>query len=455
MNRTHLALLVSSSLLPTLAFGWGGEHEWITEAAIGVLSQTDQDHIGIEKAALEHFYCEFPDINWPCYGEWGFGVGDPKLPRFADKRREWEVSFYCGGDPVLRTGKRYPHMPPHCYEAVGMLFPKAVESLQTGRHEDGIRFLGAMLHYVEDSGSFAHIQPVHRVCHVLDAKTIRADNFTPQFLGRDPEAVANRVRELVRWTEQRAATLLENTGITFEEARQLAAKETMPSRVVDAVKKMRSEKPEAFDATMLDCANECVRACADVIHTTLVLGRERLAQSPVAGIATKSLVFNPSFEDDDGDGVPDGWYVGYLDLDDHAGRAERYRAKTHFEPHVRTRDFSVLILWAPAKGLEWRPSFPRAVKVSAGDKYSGSVWAHTRAATGVTCLALEFYDAAYQPISRTSSAALSGDQEWRQLSVEVAAPQNARWLRPILRSEANSGAAWFDDVKVTRLPETK
>ncbi|MCX7826074.1 MAG: hypothetical protein N2689_11020 [Verrucomicrobiae bacterium] len=430
------------------AFAWGGEHERITQAAIETLPQSDRDCIGPEQAALAGLYCTFPDKNWPCYGEWGGGVGDPRLPRFPDTRREWDISFYCGWDPVLRQGKPYPHAPPHSCDAAAALVQKTVESLREGRHEDGIRFLGAALHYVQDSGSFPHVQPVHRVFHVTDLKMIRADYLTPRFLGRNSNAVANRVRDLVRWTEERAAMLWQGTGITFEEARQLAAKNTMPGRVVEAVKKIRAEKAAEFDAVALDCANECLRACADVMHTALTLGRERKPPAPVAPNG-RNAAFNPSFEGDDGDGVPDGWHVGWLDLNDRAGRAEWYRVGTHFEKHVRTGRYSVLIFCAPTKGLEWRPTWRRAIRISEGGRCRVSVWAKTRAAAGTTCLALEFYNAAYQPISRVCSESLSGDQEWRLLCVEAAAPKNARWLRPILRAEANSGAAWFDDVEVS------
>ena len=69
-----------------------------------------------------------------------------------------------------------------------------------------------------------------------------------------------------------------------------------------------------------------------------------------------NLVFNPSFEEDDGDRVPDGWCVGWLDTFDRMGRAEWYPAKTHWENHVKTGQYSALIsVFAPKAGRDGRP----------------------------------------------------------------------------------------------------
>jgi hypothetical protein len=437
------------------AQGWGGEHHSITQGAIEALPAEEQEYLAPEKPALVKTYCGFPDMNWPCYGEWGGGTGDPKAARFPDTRREWEISFYCGWDPVVRKGKGYPHAPPESFEAVSVFFLKAADAFKAGRLEDGARFLGVMFHYIQDSGAFPHTQPIHRNFHVKDQRAIRIEGYAPVVLGATPQdaakALAERVRRLTEWTEKRGGPMIEAAGMPLEEAKRLCAKETMPAAVVKVVEKLRAERPADFEAAALDCANECTRVCADAIHTALAFAQKPRVE-PEPNPLDKNLVFNPSFEESNGDRVPDGWYVGWLDLLDRMGRAEWYRAGTHWEKHVRSGQYSVLTLWSPSKGLEWRQTWRRAIRVRPGEKYRGSVWAQASGATGANYLALEFCDTSCQPMTTVKSESLTSDAAWKQVSIEAKAPDAARWARVILHSEAYQGAVWFDDVEMTRIP---
>ncbi len=449
MTRFAIVFVVLGAA--TSAFGWGGGHRCITQAAMELLPAEDLRFLGAERTALEDIYCKFPDENWPCYGQWGGGVGDPRLPRYPDTRREWEISYYCGWDPVLRTGKSYPHAPPASAEAAAVLFSRAVAELRQGHREDGLRILGAMLHYVQDSGSFPHVQPIHRSFDVKQPAGLCAPGYRPQQLGQTPQAAAaaltRRVLGVVEWTERRLAPLWQETGVDFAEARRLAARQTMPPALVERWTTVRVANPAEHQAAAVACAGECTRACADVIHTALSFALRTAPPTASRG----NLVFNAGLEIDDGSRAPDGWCIGYLDLADPLGRAELYRARTHFERHTHQGEFSVLLLRTPAAGLEWRPTWRRAIRVEPGQTYRGSAWVETRAATGSTCLALQFYDAAYRPLSRVQSTALAGDTAWRQVSVVARVPDGAQWLRPVLYSRANAGAAWFDDVEVERV----
>ncbi|MBI5819556.1 MAG: hypothetical protein HZA88_11270 [Verrucomicrobia bacterium] len=436
------------------AYGWGGEHNRITAAAVEVLPPDDRAAIASEAAALARVYCEFPDLNWPCYGEWGGGNADPRLPRFPDTRREWDISFYCGWDPVLQKGKSYPHRPPESLEAIALRFGNMVESLRAGRLADAARFGGAMFHYIQDSGSFPHIQPIHRAFHTKNLSAIRIDGYKPRQLGQTQSemvaALTARVRELVTMTEGRLGPLLAEVGMPLDEAKRLCAKELVPAAVTRAVAKLRSEKPSDYEAAALDCANECARICADALHSAFALAPRPLPASTPNPPDT-NLVFNPSFETGDGDRAPEGWYVGWLDLNDRVGRAEWYRAGMHWDKPVKTGKRSAMILWAPQKSLEWRQTWRRAVPVKKGETYRGATWIKTRAATGATWFALQFYDTAYQPVSDARSEVVKTDSDWRKLSVEANAPPNACWLRAIFHSEANSGAVWFDNVEIVRI----
>jgi hypothetical protein len=448
--------MVFFSFAAPMAYPWGGEHHRISAAAIDALPQEEQAYLAPERSALAKTYCTFPDTNWPCYGQWGGSTGDPKARRMPDTRRLWGISFYCQWDPVLQKGKGYPHAPPRSWEAAQVFFLKAADSFAEGRLEDGSRFLGVMMHYLQDSGAFPHVQPIHRAFHVQDSRAIRIEGYSPRVLGRAPEeagkALADRVERLTDWTEKRLDPLITSAGMPIEEAKRLASKETMPAAVIDTVGKLRREKPAEYEAAAVDCANECTRVCADAIHSALAFAQKPYIESPPhqAGV---NLVFNPSFEECDGDAAPAGWCVDWLDTLDRMGRADWYRAGTHYgEKHVRTGGHSALLLWPPKSGLEWQQTWPQAVKVRPGEKYRGSVWGQAVATAPASYLALEFSDTCYQPVSRANSASLTSGAGWQQLSVDASVPEKAHWMRIILHAEGNDGATWYDDTEVVRVP---
>ena len=427
----------------------------ISAVAIESLPHEEQEYLRPERSAIVESYCTFPDLNWACYGQWGGGTGDPKAARMPDTRRLWEVSFYCRWDPVPQKGKGYPHAPPQSWEAAGVFFLGAVDALDSGRLEDGCRFLGVMLHYIQDSGSMPHVQPIHRNFHVKATRAIRLEGYAPRLLGRTPaeaaKALSARVKELTGWTEKRLAGLFESVGMPIEQAKRLASEQLMAPAVVDAVTKLRTEKPAEFEAAATDCANECARACADAIHSALAFARKPYVE-PGPNALNVNLVFNPSFENGEGDAAPAGWCAGWLDTLDRAGRAEWYRAGTHWEKHARTGRRSALILWPPKKGLQWQQTWPKAVRVRPGEKYRGSVWGKAVATAGASYLALEFSDTDYRPVLVVKSDALVANGEWQRLSVEMPVPEKARWMRVLLHGEGGEGATWYDDAEVFRMP---
>ncbi len=454
-TRTVLVLWLGLAWsAPPSAYPWGGEHQRISAAAIESLPAEEQEYLRPERAAIAERYCTFPDINWPCYGQWGGGTGDPLAARMPDARRLWGVSFYCQWDPVLQKGKGYPHAPPQSCEAAGVYFGNAVKALENGRLEEGCRVLGVMLHYIQDSGSFPHIQPVHRNFHVKATGHIRLEGYTPRVLGETPkeaaQALSGRVEQLTGWTEQRLAPLFASSGMPLDDAKRQAAQQTMAAAVVEAVAKLRAEKPAEFEAAAVDCAHECTRVCADAIHSALAFAQKPYVE-PEPNAPNINLVFNPSFEDGDGDGVPAGWCVGWLDPSDRTGRAEWYRAGTHWEKHVRTGRQSALVLWPPKLGLDWQQTWPKAVRVRPGEEYRASVWGKAVAMTGGSYLAVAFSDTDYRPIVVTKSAVLTADGAWQQLSVDAEVPDSARWLRIILHGAGSDGAIWYDDAEIVRM----
>lgn len=457
LRLSHLlfcGLWVWPFVVPSLVIGWGGdEHAAITAEAVKLLPSASAAILAPEAAVLARQYCEFPDENWPAYGEWGGGNADPRLPRFPDTRREWDISFYCGWNPVSREGKSYPHRAPESLEAVPLYFMKAVEALKAGRLEDGARFLGVALHYIEDSASFGHLQAIHRNLHWDKSKPFDAGNHTPRALGDTPEnaaeALRTRLRGMVAFTEAAMDPMLAKVGMPLREVKRLSETEVYPKEAVRAVLTAKFQFVAEWEAGTRECALAAARVCADALHSALSFAADPFPET-TPNFAGVNLAFNPSFEQA-GDDIAEGWCIGWHDLSDHTGRAEWYRAGTHWDKPVKSGQRSALVLWPPQKGIEWRQTWRHAIRVNPGEIYRAKAWVKSRANHGGCRLVLEFSDTAYLPLAESpASPAHEGDSDWKQIMLESSAPEKARWLRLILRSNAE-GAVWFDDVSIERI----
>lgn len=90
------------------------------------------------------------------------------------------------------------------------------------------------------------------------------------------------------------------------------------------------------------------------------------------------------------------------------------------------------------------------VPVRAGQAWHGEVWARGAAATGISQLALSWFDAAGGYLGQNSSAQVAaGDSAWTLLKVDATAPANAASLQIHLKSGDNTGTVWFDDVAIS------
>lgn len=453
LHLTRFCLGLSLFLLPLMVRGWGGpEHSQITSEAIRLLPAEHAALLAPEVSALTHIYCEFPDQNWPAYGQWGDGNAEPYLPRFADTRREWDISYYCGWNPITREGTSYPHSAPRAYEAVPAYFLRVAESWQAGRFEEGVRILGAAMHYVEDSAAFGHLQAVHRSLHWDARQPLNAGQYEPRRLGDTPEAAAKeivaRMKEMVDTTEKAMDAVLAKVAMPLAEVKRLSIGDPVPKEAQRAMILARHEFPAEMDAATRACATAAAHVCADMVYTALCFA-PRTFPAPKPNAAGVNLVFNPSFEDA-GDENAEGWCLGWLDLNDKQGRAEWYRAGTHWDKPVKAGARSAMVLWAPERGIEWRQTWRRATRVQPGETYRASAWVKSRTEQGGSSLALEIADNEYHTLARPVSVRVEGRGEWTEMKVEMVVPDRARWLRVVLHSNA-SGAAWFDEARLERV----
>lgn len=404
------------------------DHEAMTLAAVEALSPAELEYLELERELLITTYCEFPDANWTCYGEWGGWSGYPNEPRLPDVRREWNISFYCGYDPATGKGRFYSHSAPDSYEACPLYFMRAVEALRAGRHAEGIRILGVLAHYAEDSVTFPHMQAIHRRMG-FDFDRVNLGGYEPQVLGETlEEAAANLRKRLER-------------AVAFTEERALAIRAALKD----------NDSPR-LEELFVECDNEGARVVADVLRTAIRLAGPKPPVEPnPVGV---NLLENPSFEADDGSGVPVGWVVGWHNLRDKLGRAEWEGRISRNARVTHTGRHAVKLMWTPPEGLEWRQRWPSAFSVRPGERYRCSGWVKTQEATGESYLILYLYRRNLEPVASFRSEPVAGTQDWRRLVFVASIPEGAEKARLACRADGNGGAVWFDDVEVVRVGET-
>lgn len=216
-----------------LVLAWAG-HGVITRRAIALLPEKVRRWLGEEVRMLSEVYCMFPDLNWPWKGTWG-GDGATGTAYVDDRRREWNVSYYCGWDPIALKAppapltttsiSRYPsvsrfpewaekdarYWPMGAFEAPRVYFPKIVMAIQEGKTPDGMRFLGTLLHHVQDRGAFTHWLDVHKNNRIEDGSALGdLPDYEPRVLGETvDEAVAAIRARMWQTTEAQAAVVEE------------------------------------------------------------------------------------------------------------------------------------------------------------------------------------------------------------------------------------------------------
>lgn len=457
-KNTEMLLVLPFFLL------WSEEHNTITREAIRVQPKKVQEWLEPEKDLLWKVYCKFPDLNWPWYGEFGGDSGHPNEERLPDIRREWNISYYCGWDPLNHKDILFPPgkdiMPPGCpppslkpyfspsdrtycpmgsYSAPGRYLPLIITAIEEGRFADGIRFLGVLLHHIQDRGAFAYWPELHMKGHISNQNLI-------SLKGYKPEVLSNTIEDAI------------STLVT----RMHLLSEFQNEKISKVVKAHRSKNRKEIDSAILEFALESCKLTADTILTVAHLMDYKKPANywgywlefPKQGNPTGiNLVDNPSFERDDGSNYPDGWVIGWYNLKDKAGRAEWDWSKKHsvFSKVVRSGERSVKLMWTPKEGIEWRQRWPVAIQVQEGEKYRCSGWIKTCEATGDTYITVYTYRRYNEPVKTFKSRILSGTNDWTRIEFEFKIPPKAEKMRVACRSDDNNGAAWFDDIEVMRI----
>lgn len=226
-----MSLVIAFHAVP--AWAWG-PHTEITAAALAVLANRVKlrARFGDDWDRIAKDYC------W--MGDWREAV---RPDHYAD-------------DYLLFPGvtTHASHMLPEVRQTYVPYFRRALQALRTESSQNAARWVGSLLHFVQDSGSPPHTIGIGGELHSkmerwVDEQQISIAGYEPRLLGAtDADAERSflaRMEELIEFSRVRA-----------EKLRPIAER-----------LKQRENQP-----LELECALETARVSADVLHTLFVLG---------------------------------------------------------------------------------------------------------------------------------------------------------------------------------------
>jgi hypothetical protein len=154
------------------------------------------------------------------------------------------------------------HMLPEVRRTYEPYFRRALQASRTESPQNAARWVGSLLHFVQDSGSPPHTTGIGGELHGkmerwVDEAKITLAGYAPRLLGKTDD-------EALRGFQERMARLID-----FSRARAI--------KLRPLVEKLRERVNQPLE---LECALETARVSADLVHTLFALG---LAEPPRAG----------------------------------------------------------------------------------------------------------------------------------------------------------------------------
>ncbi|MFN3652972.1 MAG: hypothetical protein ACK47B_25620 [Armatimonadota bacterium] len=223
------AALLFCALTPVGAWG---PHSEITRAALDALPASDrvEARLGTVELARYSWLPDYRDAELPDYSPNHYLLF-PEFPRHVS------------------------HLTPEVRTTFPPFFRRALQALRTESRANAGRWVGSLLHFVQDSTSPPHALPVSGDLHFrmenwIDAEQVTIPGYRPRRLGGDPEAA---IRGLEAAMDTRIARV-----------RRLAEQMRPPAEREDRA---------AVEALALEAAQESARASADLLHTLLALER--------------------------------------------------------------------------------------------------------------------------------------------------------------------------------------
>jgi len=239
--RTLLTLFVVL-VLAIPASAWG-PHTQITQAALDAIDARDPivRHLGPS-------FEELPAYSW-------MGDYDRSI------RKDTDGSLYYADDYLLFPAmqKHARHTMPGVKESLKPYFHRSVQALRTETPVNAARWIGALLHFTEDSGAPPHAYTDvgnlhHKMENWIVKEQIGIEGYKPKLLGKtEDEALAGYLKRM-------------DALVAFSIER---AKKIIPLA--------KADDRAAVEPLELECANECSRVVADLL---LTLGQVSLTPVP-------------------------------------------------------------------------------------------------------------------------------------------------------------------------------
>ncbi len=242
MTSARGTLFAISLILASSAWGWG-PHPEITRAALEALGPDHaiQRQLGGEAPLLTN-YCWLPDFK--------------RLP-FRTPAEDFYSDDYLLFPSVA---KHFDHLSPEVEQTYAPYFRRALQGLRMESPANAARWVGSLIHFIQDSGSPPHAAQIRGGVHSkmenwVDAKKIMIPGYEPRLLGTNDDdalrGLQSRMRELIAYSRVRGQKL----------------------RTPVLIGNRRAVEPVALESAL-----ECTRVTADVFHTLT-----RLAERVPAG----------------------------------------------------------------------------------------------------------------------------------------------------------------------------
>ncbi len=223
--------MLGIGLWPISVGAWG-PHPNITQAALDVLATNDPIvlYLGAQTQRLTN-YCWLADFK--------------RLPF-----REQDQDFYAD-DYLLfpQATIHYDHICPEVKKTYRPYFLRALQALRSESPANAARWIGSLLHFVEDTGSPPHAAEIRGQIHInmenwVKAAQIQIAGYRPRLLGTNDASALDgflkRMDELIEFSKPRGKGLVTKVVIGHR---------------------------SAVEPVVLECAQETSRVTADLLHT--------------------------------------------------------------------------------------------------------------------------------------------------------------------------------------------